>query len=277
MNLDALQKQVQNVKGGGNSKSAEDRKRWQVPTLQVGEEMTFSLVENHKHAVLDGSPFVPVKQYRFKSKSSKFGSNSIVHESAFDESLIDPVSTYLEKLKEKYAEKNNGDNTIPKELYRTLMPTTYLYVPVVVRQKENEGVKWLKLSPTSFESIKTIISKWYNFDTGKRVDFEMSRPSSTSYNFGPSSSEQRAIQIIDKGILESSLEELPSLQDILYVINNEDTIKAVKENVEIISQELGDESEVSYGGEGGSQAGSNVDPSLKNDVQDKISNLFGDS
>ena len=140
LNLDALNKQLESTKPT-SSGSSEELKKWMITSLKEGSEITFSLVESHAHIVDEGSPFVSVVEYSLKSKKSSFGFTKILPKSSFDETLSDPVAGFLQILKDMYAKKNDGDNRIPKELYKTLMPRLYWYVPVVIKQRENEPRK----------------------------------------------------------------------------------------------------------------------------------------
>ena len=271
INLDALNKQFETVepKKSIGSKEAD---KFLIKSLPEGSEIAFSLVESHPHQVESGSPFIFVSEYFLKTKKTSYGQTRVLPKSSFDETLIDPIATFLANVKEMYASKNDGDNTIPKELYKTLMPRAYAYVPVVVKNQENQGVKWLKMSTKTFKSLTDLITKWYDFEAGKGADFELKRVDATSYTVSPTpGSSKRAIEVIDKGILESSLENLPALEDLLYVNSEEQVDAALQENLQLVLAEIGDESEVDYGS---SKDSNQPTKEEKTDIAEKMKGLF---
>lgn len=265
MNLNALNALVKETKQGGGGLSSELRKKWQTPTLDVGDEITFSIVETHKHQVSDDMPFVPVVHYRLSDSSSKYGKTTVIPKSSFDDTLKDPVAFYLGKLKEEYKAKTGSDQ-LPKELYKSLMPTTYIFVPVVIQNRENEGIKWLRLSPPTFEELIDLIGKWYDFDAKKGVDFILKRADKTKYSISPAP-RGRAIDTIDKGILEASLEELPSLEEILFISDDQRIQEALQENLKVVSGVFEEEGDITYGSEY-KKEDLKIDASMKNKIDD---------
>lgn len=286
MNLEVLKEQIKKSKeksGGGSSNELKSlRETWTVPKLKNdGDVVTFSIVEDHDHQLIDDWPFVDVSMYSLYDRESKIlfdsnleaGKNMITPESSFDPMEVDPIKAYLDMVRKKDKE-SGGDGMIDKSLYKSLTPTVYTYVPVVVKNQENQGVKWLRLSPGVFKTLRDdILMDCLDEDGRITSDFKLKRQSSTSYAIIPVGG-TRAIDTVDKGILESTKEDLPPLKDLHY-INTEDQIKeALRKNAEAIFGSNNDE-----GGDytpGGSDTTEDPDiKDLKDKTNDKLANLFG--
>lgn len=287
MNLDVLKQQIKKSKeksggSGSSDKLKSMRETWTVPKLKAdGESVTFSIVENHKHEVEDDFPFVSVPMYSMFDKDSSMlvdkelqaGRNMVVPNSSFDPMEVDPIKAYLDMARKKDIE-NGGNGMIDKNLYKSLNPIVYTYVPVVVKNQENQGVKWLRLSPSVYKTLTEDILMDCVDENGKiNSDFKLKRQSSTSYAIIPVGG-NRAIDQIDSGILESTKEDLPALKEIHYVHNQDQIKKALRDNAEAIfgSDDDGDN------GQDYTPGNTDDDPDmadLKKKTDDKLANLFG--
>lgn len=250
IDLSKLKQQVSETQRKSNVDISEARKNWKVPTLKEKDSLVFSLVLKHKHQVEDGSPFVPLISYRLNSKESQYGTQEVYPESSFDETKIDPIEGFLELQKRTAREENDGDDNIPKELWKSLQKHVYRWVPVISTEFPSEyPVKWLRLSTTAFEDLVNQIADWYDPETESLPDFKLTRSSKQSYSISVPNSKETCMEKVDSKLLEDALENLPALDEgIVYVTKDEDKIqKMLKENYEIVMDSIQDEGELDYG------------------------------
>lgn len=150
--LDALAK-----KTSGNGDNLQTHKFKPVPGKQV-----IRILPNTELG-LDNEPFYPLDFYY------EFG-GTMLAPSQFDDP--DPILDFYKTLTAESLPLKQTDPAKSLELFKAAVkfkPKTAIFVPVLVREKESEGVKFWTISPKTYEKLMSIIE---DEDYGKIWDLK---------------------------------------------------------------------------------------------------------
>jgi hypothetical protein len=147
MNLDFIKKKLDTLQGKNKSST----KFWKPPE---GESKIRILPYKHNPE----NPFVELKFYYYRSPNGA----AKTYLSPSINGNPDPVLEFCEKLRATGTKEN-------WVLSKSLEPKMRTYVPIIVRGKEEEGVKWWGFGKQVYEAI---LEKMSNPDIGDITDLE---------------------------------------------------------------------------------------------------------
>lgn len=128
------------------------------------------------------NPFTEIQVYNYLDKG-------VVSPSNWNEP--DPILEIIDELNKKsWEDKKAGVESISWDIIKAIRPTARIYVPVLVREQEAEGVKFWRLTKDSYIKLLKIVT---NEEVGDVFDFEQGRDIVAEYV--PTKKDARYLQL----------------------------------------------------------------------------------